>query len=130
MITAVAALGTMDAGMWRMNGTPALGMSFLYHNFYLCPSLKRHDLIMLQVKKKHLCKKIAAALFNLCTYSIFFLYTFRSLYLTILVFPQSAICSIEDPGRITFALLERFQLEDWADKKLEKPWRKGNKDEV
>ena len=52
VLTAVSALATMDSGMWRMNGTPALGMSFLYHNFYLCPSLKRHDLIMLQVKKR------------------------------------------------------------------------------
>ena len=89
VITAVAALATMDSGMWRMNGTPALGMSFLYHNFYLCPSLKRHDLILL----------------------------------------QAVLCAIDDPGRVTYTLLERYHLEDWADRKIEKPWRKGNKDE-
>ncbi len=79
-LTCIAALATMDAGMWRMNGTPPMGMSFLYHNFYLCPSLKRHDLIML----------------------------------------QAAACACDDPGRITVTLLERFRLDDWVAKRVER----------
>lgn len=69
-ITAVATIASITAGMWRLNGTPAAGQAYLYHNFHLCPSLKRHDLILL----------------------------------------QSCCCTIDDPGRITMALLDRFGL--------------------
>ena len=69
VITAVAAVSTIVAGFWRMNGTPAAGQAFLYNNFHLCPSLKRHDLILL----------------------------------------QSTLCAIDEPGRITLALLERSE---------------------
>ncbi len=66
VVTAVAALATMDSGMWKMNGTPSLGMSFLYHNFYLCPSLKRHDLVMLQVLLMLTCKILCKNYLFLC----------------------------------------------------------------
>jgi len=89
VLTAVATIATIDAGMWRLNGTPVRGMSFLYHNFFLCPSLKRHDLVAI----------------------------------------QGVICAVDEPARIAVALLERFNLEDWADKKLEKPWKKNAQDE-
>ena len=50
VITAVATFATIGAGMWRLNGVPVMGLEFLYHNFHFCPSLKRHDLVMLQVE--------------------------------------------------------------------------------
>ena len=79
VITAIATIASISAGMWRANGTPAAGQAFLYHHFHLCPSLKRHDLILF----------------------------------------QTAVCTIDDPGRITMALLERFNLVAWADKRVE-----------
>lgn len=77
VITTVATISSIGAGMWRLNGTPAAGQAFIYHHFHLCPSLKRHDLLML----------------------------------------QSACCTIDDPGRITMAMLQRFDLTAFADNK-------------
>ena len=51
-ITAVAVLASISCGLWRRNGMPVLGRDYLYQHFHMCPSLKRNDLILLQVGKR------------------------------------------------------------------------------
>ena len=48
VINGIVCLSQINAGLWKLNGSAADGQAYIYSHPDLCPSMKRHDLILLQ----------------------------------------------------------------------------------